>query len=63
MHSFKPKECLKIGILPFIVDDALKSLYLRGVAEWGVRREYLLDAASAGEERFKKHLDYFGIPY
>ena len=29
------KECLHYGIVPFIIEDAKKAFYYRGLAEWG----------------------------
>ena len=37
------KECLKNNITPFIISDELKMFYYRGLNEWGIINEYLLD--------------------
>lgn len=57
------KECLKYGIVPFIIDEELKLFYYRGLGEWSRERGYLLDTCLAAQDKFKKYLDYFRIPY
>lgn len=57
------KECLRHGIVPFIIDEELKPFYYRGLAEWTRERGFLLDTCLAAQDKFKKSLDYFKIPY
>lgn len=57
------KECLKYGIVPFIVEDGLKLFYYRGLKEWGDENGYLTDTILTAQDRFKKYLDYFRIRY
>ena len=57
------KECLKYGIVPFIVEDDLKLFYYRGLKEWGHENGYLTDTILTAQDRFKKYLDYFRIRY
>ena len=57
------KECLKYGIVPFIIGEDLKLLYYRGLQEWGRENGYLTDTLLTAQDRFKKYLDYFRIPY
>lgn len=57
------KECLRCGIVPFIIDDGLKMFYYRGLAEWERERGYLRDTCLTAQDRFKKYLDYFNIKY
>lgn len=57
------KECLKNGIVPFIISDDLKEYYYRGLANWKKEKGYLLDTCLTAQDRFKKQLDYFGIKY
>lgn len=57
------KECLKYGIVPFIIDEELKLFYYRGLGEWSRERGYLLDTCLAAQDKFKKYLDYFRISY
>lgn len=57
------KECLKYRIVPFIIEDDLKLFYYRGLKEWGHENGYLMDTVLTAQDRFKKYLDYFRIPY
>ena len=57
------KECLRNNIVPFIIDESLKLFYYRGLSEWEHERGYLLDTCLLAQDRFKKYLDYFKIPY
>ena len=57
------KECLKNNIVPFIIDEELKMFYYRGLAEWTRERGYLTDTCLTAQDKFKKYLDYFKIPY
>lgn len=57
------KECLRNHIVPFIIDEELKMFYYRGLAEWTKERGYLTDTCLAAQDKFKKYLDYFKIPY
>ena len=57
------KECLKNNIVPFIIDDSLKLFYYRGLAEWKTEKGYLIDTCLSAQDRFKKYLDYFKVPY
>ena len=57
------KECLKYGIVPFIVEEDPKLLYYRGLKEWGHENGYLTDTLLTAQDRFKRYLDYFRIAY
>lgn len=57
------KECLRNDIVPFIIDDDIKMFYYRGLREWPAERGYLRDTCLTAQDRFKKILDYFRIPY
>lgn len=57
------KECLKNRIVPFMIDDSLKLYYYRGLQNWQTERGYLTDTCLTAQDRFKKLLDYFQIPY
>lgn len=57
------KECLRNHLVPFIIDDTLKMFYYRGPHEWAAERGYLTDTCLTAQDRFKKYLDYFRIPY
>ena len=57
------KECLKNNIVPFIIDEDLKMFYYRGLSEWSNEKGYLTDTCFTAQDKFKKYLDYFKIPY
>ena len=57
------KECLRWGIIPFIIEDDLKMFYYRGLSEWDNLRGYLVDTCLTAQDRFKKTLDDFRIRY
>ena len=55
------KECLKYNIVPFIIDDKLKTFYYGGLKEWKQEKGYLVDTCLAAQDQFKVYLDYFRI--
>ena len=57
------KECLKNNIVPFIIDEELKMFYYRGLSEWNNEKGYLTDTCLAVQDKFKKYLEYFKVPY
>lgn len=57
------KECLKNKIVPYIIEDQSKMLYYRGLKEWDSERGYLMDTCLTAQDKYKKYLDYFRIPY
>ena len=57
------KECLRNNIVPFIIEDDIKLFYYRGLKEWQNDRGYLRDTCLSAQDRFKKYLDYFRVPY
>ena len=57
------KECLRNGIVPFIINDDLKMFYYRGLKNWPSEKGFLRDTCLTAQDQFKKLLDYFAIPY
>lgn len=57
------KECLKYGIVPFIITEELKLYYYRGLKEWKCERGYLRDTCLTAQDQFKLVMDYFKVPY
>ncbi len=57
------KECLRNGIVPFIISDDLKMFYYRGLQNWPSEKGYLRDTCLTAQDQFKKTLDYFSVPY
>ncbi len=55
------KECLRNGIIPFIITDEAKLFYYRGLAQWGRERGYLLDTCRAAQDAFGDLLQRFRI--
>jgi Fic family protein len=57
------KECLRNGIVPFIIEDDIKEYYYRGLKEWKREPGYLIDTCLTAQDRFKVYMDYFGLAY
>ena len=57
------KECLKNNTVPFIIDGSMKMFYYRGLSEWSREKGFLLDTCRSAQDKFKKYLDYFKVPY
>ena len=57
------KECLKNGIVPFIILDSKKDFYYRGLKNWNSDRAWLMDTCLDGQDIVKAYLDYFKIRY
>jgi Fic family protein len=57
------KECLRNGIVPFIIEDDIKEYYYRGLKEWKREPGYLIDTCLTAQDRFKVYMDYFGLTY
>lgn len=55
------KECLHYGTVPFIIEDAKKAFYYRGLAEWENEKGYLIDTCLDGQDTFKRLLAMFDI--
>ena len=55
------KECLRYGIVPFIIEDTKKMFYYRGLSEWENEPGYLIDTCLDGQDTFKSLLDFFEI--
>ncbi|MDO4537648.1 MAG: Fic family protein, partial [Coriobacteriales bacterium] len=57
------KECLRHNVVPFIIEDAKKSSYYRGLSEWRNERGWLMDTCLDGQDSFVRLLDALEIPY
>ena len=57
------KECLRNGIVPFIIEDDMKMYYYRGLQQWKNEKGYLREPCLAAQDRFKSYLDYCEIAY
>lgn len=57
------KECLKAGVVPFIIQDELKLYYYRGLQQWDSEQGFLLDTCRTAQDYMKRILDYFRVEY
>ena len=55
------KECLRHSVIPFIIEDAKKNFYYRGLAEWENEKGWLTDTCLDGQDTFVRLLDMLGI--
>jgi Fic family protein len=53
------RECLRNNHIPFIIDDAHKQFYYRGLSEFPKVRGYLTDTCRSAQDTYKAWLDYF----
>ena len=52
------KECLRHGIMPFILEDKNRSIYLEGIKKWSGRRKVLTEVVEKAQERFAREVKY-----
>ena len=55
------KQCLEQNLIPFYIDDANKWLYYRGLREWTIDRNYLIETCRFGQDQYKSLLKYFDV--
>ncbi|MBR0136410.1 MAG: Fic family protein, partial [Clostridia bacterium] len=55
------KECLRFGIVPFIIEDSKKGFYYRGLAEWENEKGWLTDTCLDGQDTFRRLMSMFDI--
>lgn len=55
------KECLANNIIPFIIDEELKTFYYRGLQNWPHIKGYLSDTCLTAQDNYKNILAYFKI--
>lgn len=53
------KECLRWGIIPFIIDERHKQFYYRGLKEFEVEKGYLVDTCYSAQDEYNKLVRYF----
>ena len=51
------KECLRHGVMPFIIDDKRRSRYLRGIKEWHEDHYELVDVVMEAQSRFEAQIE------
>ena len=55
------KECLRFGIIPFLIEDCKKAFYYRGLSEWENEKGWLTDTCLDGQDTFKRLLAMFEL--
>lgn len=55
------KECLRHGIVPFIIEDLKKLFYYRGLSQWENEKGYLRETCLDGQDTFIKLMSQFGM--
>ena len=53
------KECLKNGIVPFIILDKDKLFYYRGLKEYKSEKGYLIDTCLNAQDQYTKMIEYY----
>ena len=53
------RECLRNGVVPFIVDERHKQFYYRGLKEFANVRGYLLNACLSAQDTYREWVKYF----
>ena len=56
------KECLRYNIVPFIIEDAKKAFYYRGLSEWKHEKGWLTDTCLDGQDTFQRLMEMLDIP-
>ncbi len=55
------KECLRFGIVPFLIEDRKKAFYYRGLSKWDAEKGGLTDTCLDGQDTFRRLLATFGL--
>jgi len=55
------KECLKHGIVPFIIEDSKKAFYYRGLMNWDEEQGWLRDTCLDGQDTVRLLLKSLGM--
>ena len=53
------KECLKNNIIPFIIKDADKLFYYRGLKEYKSEKGYLTDTCLNAQDQYSSMIEYY----
>ena len=51
------KECLRHGVMPFILDDKHRSQYLAGIKDWPTDRSTFVELVYAAQSRFEAQVE------
>ena len=55
------KECLRSGVVPFIIDARIKLLYYNGLKNWDNQHGYLISTCQLAQDAFREMMGYFEI--
>ena len=55
------KECLRFGVVPFIIDESIKLLYYNGLKNWDSQHGYLVSTCQLAQDAFREMMGYFEI--
>ncbi|MBQ8919937.1 MAG: Fic family protein [Acidaminococcaceae bacterium] len=55
------KECLRHNVVPFLIEDAKKSFYYKGLANWNREKGWLTDTCLDGQDTFKRLLEMLAV--
>ncbi len=53
------KECLRFGIMPFIINERHKQFYYRGLKTFELEKGYLTDTCYSAQDEYDKLVQYF----
>jgi Fic family protein len=53
------KECLKNGIVPFVIDCRHKQFYYRGLKEYPAEKDFLIDTCLSAQDSYGELVAYF----
>ena len=55
------KECLRSGVVPFIIDASIKLLYYNGLKNWNTQHGDLISTCQLAQDAFREMMGYFEI--
>ena len=55
------KECLRSGVVPFIIDASIKLLYYNGLKNWDSQHGDLISTCQLAQDAFREMMGYFEI--
>ena len=55
------KECLRSGVVPFIIDASIKLLYYNGLKNWDSQHGDLIRTCQLAQDAFREMMGYFEI--
>lgn len=55
------KECMRFGVVPFIIDASIKLLYYNGLKNWDSQHGYLISTCQLAQDAFREMMGYFEI--